>query len=198
MSIIKDKILYSTDEHDPSEPPKIIKNAGDFLFSYLKKVIKEEGDFELFTNATYDMTGKTNVCGKKSKMASEIETDARRFGVALYDAGVRRNDVVQFYLPNNTEYHTLAYGTMLLDATISLSDPGLSVPVMTQQIIDTKAKVVIGYEGSRKTIFQALKNLDLLDSVKVILLKKGFPKPGEDQPISDEEKSFISYEGNAS
>ena len=141
------------------------------------------------------MTGKTNVCGKKSKMASEIERDARRFGAALYDAGVRPNDVVQFYLPNNTEYHTLTFGAMLCGATVSLSDPGLSRTVITQQMRETKAKVILAYEGCRKTVFEALGSLDLVGKVKVVIMEKACPEPGEDQPISKNEIGFVFHQG---
>ncbi len=197
MSEIKDKILYSKDELGYTDVPEIQINAGEFILKHISEVVKSSGDFEWMTNCSFEITVKTSECGQKSKMASKLEPECRAIGAALYEAGLRRNDIVQFAIPNSTEYHLLTFSAMLCGAAVSLSDPGLSSSVMAQQLKDTEAKIIICYEGSRKATYQALKSLDLLGKVKVIVLEKACPSPGEDQPVTEEGFCFFKGTNNA-
>ena len=65
--------------------------------------------------------------------------------------------------------------------------------VLTTQVQDTKAKMIICSNHSRKVVFETLKNLELLGKVKVIVLELAQPKPDQDIPIDVSEKDFVFY-----
>ena len=74
---------------------------------------------------------------------------------------------------------------------MSLGDPDLSVSVLKTQLQDTQAKFIICYDGSRKKVFDALKDCDLLGKIQVIVLEKSCPSLEEDWPIKEE--GFIFF-----
>ena len=73
-------------------------------------------------------------------------------------------------------------------------DPETSVKVLTTQVQDTKAKMIICSNHSRKVVFETLKSLNLLGKVKVIVLGLAQPKPDQDIPIDVDEKNFVFYQ----
>ena len=80
------------------------------------------------------------------------------------------------------------------EGIVSLVDPETSVKVLTTQVQDTKAKMIICSNHSRKVVFETLKNLELLGKVKVIVLELAQPKPDQDIPIDVSEKDFVFYQ----
>ena len=92
--------------------------------------------------------------------------------------------MVHFVIPNNTEYHCLAIGTWLCEAICSLGDPGVSVSVLKTQMIDTNAKFVICYQNSRRNVYKALEELDLLGKVQVVVMENAIKN--EDFVMIDE------------
>ena len=66
--------------------------------------------------------------------------------------------------------------------------------VLTTQVQDTKAKMIICSNHSRKVVFETLKVLNLLGKVKVIVLELAQSKPGQDIPIDVDEKNFVFYQ----
>ena len=52
--------------------------------------------------------------------------------------------------------------------------------------------MVICYEQSRKVVYEALKGLDLLNKVKVIVLELACPKQGQDRPITEPGFQFFN------
>ena len=80
------------------------------------------------------------------------------------------------------------------EGIVSLVDPETSVKVLATQVHDTKAKMIICSNHSRKVVFETLKNLDLLGKVKVIVLELAQPKPDQDISIDVEEKNFVFYQ----
>ena len=141
-------------------------------------------------NGPYDLTGTTSTCGVQRKRISEIEFQARQVSRSFYQNGLRKGDVVHFVIPNNTEYHITVIGAWLCEATVSLGDPGLSLKVMETQLKDTQAKFVICFDGSRKVVYEALKNLQLLGQVQVLVLELACPMQGQDQPIIEPRFQF--------
>ena len=85
----------------------------------------------------------------------------------------------------------MAVGVWLCEGINSCADPGLSVPVLKQQFEDTNAKIVICYEGSRKNVYETLKQNGQLGKTQVIVLEKACPNENEDQPITEENFLFI-------
>ena len=73
-------------------------------------------------------------------------------------------------------------------------DPETSVKVLKSQLQDTKAKMIICSNHSRKVVFETLKNLDFLGKVKVIVLELAQPKPDQDVPIDVDETNFVFYQ----
>ena len=88
-------------------------------------------------------------------------------------------DVMHLAIPNSTENHIIAVGAWLCEAIVSLVDPDLSVKILTAQLQDTNAKMVVCSEHSRKVVCQALTTLKSLGKIKVIVLESSQPKPGE-------------------
>ena len=80
------------------------------------------------------------------------------------------------------------------EGIVSLVDPETSVKVLTTQVQDTKAKMIICSNHSRKVVFETLKVLNLLGKVKVIVLELAQPKPDQDIPIDVEERNFVFYQ----
>jgi acyl-coenzyme A synthetase/AMP-(fatty) acid ligase len=191
MSIIKDNILYSPEEPSQIPLPVLDGNLGESILTGFEKVIAEQGDFDWLINATYSIEGQSTSCGKKNLMLSEGVQDARRIGAALYNAGLRKGDVVHFALPNCTQVHPIALGTWLCQAITSMGDPGLSVTVLKTQLLDTNAKIMFCYDGSRQVVKECLENLRLLGKVKVVIVEKACPQDGEDLPITEEGFQFF-------
>ena len=73
-------------------------------------------------------------------------------------------------------------------------DPETSVKVLTTQVQDTKAKMIICSNHSRKVVLETLKFLDLLAKVKVIVLELAQPKSDQDIPFDVDEKNFVFYQ----
>ena len=69
----------------------------------------------------------------------------------------------------------------------------MSVFALETQIKDTNANFVICYEGSRKNVYEALKNANLLEKTKVIVLESACPVFGQDEKIT--EPNFVFFEG---
>ena len=98
--------------------------------------------------------------------------------------------------PNSTYFHVLVFGAWLCEAIVSLGDPDMSVFALETQIKDTNANFVICYEGSRKNVYEALKNANLLEKIKVIVLELVCPVFGQDEKIT--EPNFVFFEGGYS
>jgi long-subunit acyl-CoA synthetase (AMP-forming) len=196
MSLIKDKILYPIKDMpiDKSALPKFEGNFGEEIIKGFSKIIQKDGDFDWLINGPYDLTNKTSTCGLKKRKASELEPEAKKAAAAFYSNGLRKGDVVHFLIPNSTENHIIAVGAWLCEAIVSLVDPETSVKVLTTQLQDTKAKMIICSNHSRKVVFETLKCLDLLGKVKVIVLELAQPKLEQDIPIGVDEKNFVFYE----
>ena len=186
MPVVKDRILYP-----PSGvqiEPKLIdleNNIGEEVLKRLRNTLEQHGDYDWLINGPFELTGTTSTCGVKRKRLSEIEPQARQVARSFYNHGLRQGDVVHFVIPNNTEYHITVIGAWLCQAVVSLGDPGLSLNVLKTQLKDTQAKFVVCFDGSRKVVHEALKSLDLLGQVQVLVLELACPKQGQDQPISE-------------
>ena len=160
MPVIKDRILYPPS--GVQVEPKLIdleSNIGEEVLKRFRYTLEQHGDYDWLINGPYDLTGTTSTCGVQRKRISEIEFQARQVSRAFYQNGLRKGDVVHFVIPNNTEYHITVIGAWICEATVSLGDPGLSLKVMETQLKDTQAKFVICFDGSRKVVYEALKNL---------------------------------------
>ena len=184
MPVIKDRILYPPS--GVQVEPKLIdleSNIGEEVLKRFRNTLEQHGDYDWLINGPYDLTGTTSTCGVQRKRISEIEFQARQVSSSFYQNGLRKGDVVHFVIPNNTEYHITVIGAWLCEATVSLGDPGLSLKVMETQLKDTQAKFVICFDGSRKVVYEALKNLQLLGQVQVLVLELACPMQGQDQPI---------------
>ena len=97
-----------------------------------------------------------------------------------------KGDIVHFAIPNNTEYHSMAIGVWLCEGVNSCADPGSYVAVLNSQFEDTKAKIVICYEGSRKRVYETLSQNGNLGKTQVIILEKACPNENDDLPIVEE------------
>ena len=86
----------------------------------------------------------------------------------------------------------MALGVWLCEGINSVGDPGLSVPVMKTQFEDTKAKIIICYEGSRKKVHDALNENGQLGKTKVLVLEKACPEKNDDEPIFEENFEFVA------
>ena len=183
--VIKDRILYPPS--GVQVEPKLIdlgsNNIGEEVLKRFRNTLEQHGDYDWLINGPYDLTGTTSTCGVRRKRISEIEVQARQVASSFYQNGLRKGDVVHLVIPNNTEYHITVIGAWLCEATVSLGDPGLSLKVMETQLKDTQAKFVVCFDGSRKVVHEALKNLHLLGQVQVLVLELACPRQGQDQPI---------------
>ena len=94
---------------------------------------------------------------------------------------------------HSTYFHVLVFGAWLCEAIVSLGDPEMSVFALETQIKDTNANYIICYEGSRKNVYEALKNTNLLEKIKVIILELACPVFGQDEKIT--EPNFLFFEG---
>ena len=120
--------------------------------------------------------------------------DIKLIGAAFYHAGLRRGNIAHVLLPNCTEYHAIVSGIWMCEGIASLGDPDVTSDGLRSQLQDTKAKFIMCYEGSRSTVYQALKDEDLIGHVQVIILEKACPESHEDAPVS--EPGFKFYNGN--
>jgi hypothetical protein len=147
MSTIKDRILYSKEEPYTASLPELKGNLGEHVLSGFEEIISKHGEADWLINGPYSIEGQTMTCGFKKKTMLQAVKESRRIGAALFKAGLRKGDVVHFAIPNCTEYHTIAIGVWLCEAITSLGDPGVSGSVLKTHLEDTKAKMIICYQG---------------------------------------------------
>ena len=126
-------------------------------------------------------------------LASEIENATHNIAKAFYNAGLRKGQTVEFVIPNCTNYHVIVFGAWLCEGIVSLADPGLSLKVLKAHLQDTNATFVVCYDGSRNTVYQALKQLDLLGKIQVIVVELACPKDNQDLPIIQESESNFQF-----
>ena len=193
MALIKDKVLYSKEEliEEDFDYLKLDRNLGDLILNGFKEVIEENGDYDWLINGPYEIFGSCSTIGTKVRKASEVEPLARKIASAFYKQGLRKGDVVHLAIPNSTENHCIAFGVWLCEAIVSLGDPGLSENVLKTQLRETKAKMVVCFEGCRKVIFNALKEMDLLGKIAVVVIPLACPKANQDLPIVEEGFQFF-------
>lgn len=198
MALIKDKILHSKEEltEKDFEYLKLDRNLGDLILNGFKEVIEENGDYDWLINGPYETLGFTSSIGSKIRKASEVEPQARKIASAFYKHGLRKGDVVHLAIPNSTENHCIAIGAWLCEAIVSLGDPGLSVNVLKTQLKETNAKMIVCFEGSRKVILNAIKEMNLLGKVVVVVMPLACPEMGQDLPITEEGFQFFQGDFN--
>ena len=193
INVIKDKVIYP--RFFANFEPKLSdfgqKNFGYHCLDRLIETYKTFGDFECFINGHFDLEGHTSSCGSKRKTISQFIEDAKSIGKKLFHLGLRKGDTVHLLLPNFTDYHAIAIGIWMCEATLSLGDPNSNTEVISTQIRDTNARWIFCFEESRHNTFNALKDLDLLGEVKVIVVEKSCPNENEDLHIT--EKGFMFY-----
>ena len=193
LNVIKDGLIYPRKQVLNTPKADFQESVGKALISRLKRNLNQNGDFEYLINGYYSLEGTTKSCGQKSIKLSEVIENAEAFGSALYNAGLRKGDVVHFLIPTCTNYHYLAFGVWICNGICSLGDPGLSVSVLKTQLIETNAKFVICYEGSRNTIEKVLEDLD--QKVQVVVIES---KNDQDQPIPESWTYFNDFIKNTS
>ena len=86
----------------------------------------------------------------------------------------------------------IAFGAWLCEAVVSLGNPAMSVPDLKTHLEDTNATFVVCYEESRKCVYQALDELDLLGKVQVIVVELACPNDNQDLPIMESGFQFLS------
>lgn len=67
----------------------------------------------------------------------------------------------------------------MCNGIVSLGDPGLSTPILTTQLQETKSKFVVCFQGSGQVLHQALKEIE--ETIQVIILPSNLDEPVIDQ-----------------
>ena len=173
--------------------PELDANIAEFILTSVNNVLQRQGDTDWQINGPFEVNGFTSTCGAKRIKISEIENSSRKIAKAFYNAGLRKGQTVEFVIPNCTNYHVIVFGAWLCEGIVSLADPGLSLKVLKAHLQDTNATFVVCYDGSRNTVYQALKQLDLLGKIKVIVVELACPKDNQDLPINQESESNFQF-----
>ena len=168
LNVINNGIIYPRKQVLNSPKADFEGNVGKALLLRMRKNLERNGDFKCLVNGGYTLQGTTASCGDKSITLSQVIQTSEAFGAALFNAGLRKGDVVHFLLPNCTDYHALVVGVWMCNGIVSLGDPGLSAPVLKTQLQETKAKFVVCFQGSRQVLHQALKEIE--ETIQVIVL----------------------------
>ena len=168
LNVINNGIIYPRKQVLNSPKADFEGNVGKALLLRMRKNLERNGDFKCLINGGYTLQGTTTSCGDKSTTLSQVIQTSEAFGAALFNAGLRKGDVVHFLLPNCTDYHALVIGVWMCNGIVSLGDPGLSAPVLKTQLQETKAKFVVCFQGSRQVLHQALKEIE--ETIQVIVL----------------------------
>ena len=179
LNVINNGIIYPRIQVLNSPKADFEGNVGKALLSRMKKNLERNGDFKCLINGGYTLQGTTTSCSEKSTTLSKVINTSEAFGAALYNAGLRKGDVVHFLLPNCTDYHALVIGVWMCNGIVSLGDPGLSTPILKTQLQETKSKFVVCFQGSGQVLHQALKEIE--ETIQVIILPSNLDEPVIDQ-----------------
>ena len=181
LNVIKDGIIYPWKQVEETPQADFNGNVGKGLLVRMKRNLEKYGDYKCFVNGSYTLKGTTQSCGEKNVTLSKVIQTAEAFGAALYNAGLRKGDVVHFLLPNCTDYHALVIGVYMCNGVCSLGDPGLVAPVLKTQLQETKAKFVVCFQGSKQVLQKALEEME--ETIQVIVLSS--PTPANDEPLNE-------------
>ena len=179
LNVINNGIIYPRIQVLNSPKADFEGNVGKALLSRMRKNLERNGDFKCLINGGYTLKGTTTSCSEKSTTLSKVINTSEAFGAALYNAGLRKGDVVHFLLPNCTDYHALVIGVWMCNGIVSLGDPGLSTPILKTQLQETKSKFVVCFQGSGQVLHQALKEIE--ERIQVIILPSNLDEPVIDQ-----------------
>ena len=130
MNIIRDKILYSTQEPPPPPPNQPYM---DRLLSEIRQELEETGDRAWIVDTETGL----------SHTISSIEPKSRRVAGALHNLGFQAGDVLQTGYSTCLDFYWPVFGAWLCGGTVSLGDPHLSRGAIKQQIQETGAKIVV-------------------------------------------------------
>ena len=113
LNVINNGIIYPRKQVLNSPKADFEGNVGKALLLRMRKNLERNGDFKCLVNGGYTLQGTTASCGDKSITLSQVIQTSEAFGAALFNAGLRKGDVVHFLLPNCTDYHALVIGVWM-------------------------------------------------------------------------------------
>jgi len=132
MAEIRDRILISKKKKADEDPSWSEKPFIQILFEIIDQAENSAQRPWLIDVESGDYL-KTDQLQRKALVAAK----------RLASLGLKRGDVVHVTLPNCLDFHATVFGIWLLGCIASLSDPSLAENVMKQQILDTKAALVV-------------------------------------------------------
>ncbi|CAG8587619.1 13669_t:CDS:10, partial [Acaulospora colombiana] len=95
----------------------------------------------------------------------EFKRDSKRFAAGLQDQlEFKRGDVLCIYSPNQVDYATVIYGTLVAGGRISPANPSYTVKELTHQLIDSGSSVIITHPDYLSNAIEAAVNTKIPES----------------------------------
>lgn len=131
MNIIRDKVLYSSESPGPEE-----ESTQRFFYRLLEELREELAE-------TGDRTWILDTETGDFHPISAIEPTARRVASALTKLGFGPGDTVHTGYSSNLDFYWPVFGAWWCGGRASLADPNLAPELISVQLEDTHAKVVV-------------------------------------------------------